>query len=418
MGLETTTEPDAGPTVRIVVEAVVRTSYGRILACLAARWRNVAAAEDALSEAFETALRNWPRDGVPDRPEAWLLTTAHRRLIDQARRGKKQAEFAAALGELARQASADELPDRRLALLFVCAHPAIAAEARAPLMLQTILGLDARRIASAFLVAPAAMGQRLVRAKAKIRDAGIAFRVPDMEEFVPRLEDVLAAIYAAYGAGWDDVSGTDPRTRDLSAEAISLGRALAAALPEEPEARGLLALMLHCEARRPARRDEAGAYVPLSLQDTRRWDAALQAEAERELVEAARRGATAPGRFQLEAAIQSVHAARRRTGRVDWPALRDLYGALAASSPALGAQVGQAAAKAECEGAEAGLAALDRIAEEQATAADYQPYWATRAALLWRQGRHEEARRARTRAIGLSADPAVRAFLSAQADAS
>lgn len=402
---------EAAPTAEDAVEAVVRHSYGRILACLASRWRDVAGAEDALSEALASALRVWPREGVPDRPEAWLLTAAHRKFIDHARRGKRHSELVAELGHLAETASVAELPDRRLALLFVCAHPAIHADARAPLMLQTILGLDAGRIASAFLVAPASMSQRLVRAKAKIKDAGIAFRVPEAEEFRPRLEDVLAAIYAAYGAGWDDIGGTDPRTRDLSGQAIALGRALVELLPQEAEARGLLSLMLHCEARRPARRDARGAYVPLSSQDTGRWDATLQTDAERVLAEAARLGARTAGRFQLEAAIQSVHAARRITGRVDWPSLRLLYAALVATTPSLGARIGEAAVLAECEGPQAALEALDHIAAEHGAAREYQPYWATRTALLARQGRFEEARQACTQAVGLSADPAARDFL-------
>lgn len=403
------TEP--GQAAESAVESVVRRSYGRIIACLASRWRDVAAAEDALSEAFAVALRVWPSAGVPTRPEAWLLTAAHRKLIDQARRGKRHAELVAELGDLADQARIANLPDRRLALLFVCAHPAIHTDARAPLMLQTIMGLDARRIASAFLVAPTSMGQRLVRAKTKIRDAGIAFRVPEAEEFKQRLDDVLIAIYAAYGAGWDDIAGTDPRTRDLSGQAIELGRALVELLPDEPEARGLLALMLHCEARRPARRNEQGAYVPLSLQDTRLWDDSLQAEAERELTEAAHFGSRTPGRFQLEAAIQSVHAARRATGLVDWNAVRLLYSGLVAATASLGARIGEAAALSECESLLTALKALDRIAAEHPASADYQPYWATRAALLARQGLREEARQACTRAIGLSTDPAIRTFL-------
>jgi RNA polymerase sigma-70 factor (ECF subfamily) len=302
---------------RRAVEQAACDSYGRLLAFLGARWRDVAAAEDALADAFHAALERWPRDGLPDKPEAWLLTTARHRLIDGARHARVQAEAAPDL--LAAADEAQELaeeegavfPDERLKLLFVCAHPAIDAAARTPLMLQTVLGLDAARIASAFLVKPAAMGQRLSRAKAKIRDARIAFELPREDELAPRLEAVLEAIYAAYGSGWDDVAGADARRKGLAEEALQLGRLLQQLLPEQPEAQGLLALMLHCEARREARRS-GGAYVPLSGQDVRLWSQPLLREAEEVLAAAERAGRL--GRFQLEAAIQSVHARRAWSG--------------------------------------------------------------------------------------------------------
>jgi RNA polymerase sigma-70 factor (ECF subfamily) len=391
-------------------ELAARASYGRLLAYLAARWRDVARAEDALGDALLAALETWPRTGVPDKPEAWLLTAARRRLVDGARHAgvaaAAEADLNVMLDERADAAPA-AFPDERLALLFVCAHPAIDEAARTPLMLQTVLGLDAARIASAFLVAPATMSQRLVRVKAKIREAGIRFEIPAPGELAARLDAVLEAIYAAYGSGWEDVAGSDPRRRGLAEEAIWLGRLVARLLPDEPEAQGLLALMLYCEARRAARRDTAGAYVPLGFQDLRRWSRPMIEEAEEILAGAAR--SKAAGRFQLEAAIQSVHAQRVRTGETDWEAVTLLYEGLLRHAPTIGARVAHAAALTEARDAEAGLAALDAIPPDEV--ATYQPYWALRGHVLKALGRAAEAGEAYERAIGLSEDPAVRAFL-------
>jgi RNA polymerase sigma-70 factor (ECF subfamily) len=394
---------------RRAVERAARDSYGRLVTFLAARSRDIAAAEDALADAFRVALETWPRDGVPDRPEAWLLTAARRRLIDGVRHLQVRAEAVPDLRIVAEEAEAlakvDRFPDERLKLLFVCAHPAIDPAIHTPLMLQTVLGLDAARIASAFLVSPAAMGQRLSRVKVKIRDAGIGFELPEAKELPPRLDAVLEAIYAAYGSGWDDVAGADPRRRGLAAEAIDLGRMLRPLLPAEPEVEGLLALMLHCEARREARRGPDGDYVPLSEQDTARWSRAMIAEAERILSAAAQDRRF--GRFQLEAAIQSVHAQRARTGHTDWEAIALLYEGLVRLAPTIGARVGQAAAIAEARGATAGWALLEAIPAE--AVASYQPYWALAAHLLRRLGQPASA--AYERAIGLCEDPAMRAFL-------
>ena len=396
-------------------EEAARASYGKLLAYLATWSRDVAAAEDALGDAFLEAVDTWPRTGVPGKPEAWLLTVARRRLIDGARHAKVEDVAAAALrlvmDRADQEASAQAtFPDERLKLLFVCAHPAIDEAARTPLMLQTVLGLDAARIASAFLVAPAAMGQQLVRVKAKIRDAGIHFEIPDRHELPSRLESVLDAIYAAYGRGWEDVAGADPRRQGLAEEAIWLGRLVTTLLPDEPEADGLVALMLHCEARREARRDAGGGYVPLNLQDVARWSRPMIEEAEARLLAASK--AKRPGRFQLEAAIQSVHARRAVTGSTDWEAIALLYEGLVRLAPTTGARVGQAAALAEARGAEAGLAALEGIPKEDIGA--YQPYWALTAHLLKRLGRAGASRRAYERAVGLSEDPAVRGFLAGQ----
>lgn len=400
------------PDTRRAVERAARDSYGRLVTFLAARSRDIAAAEDALADAFRAALETWPRDGVPDRPEAWLLTAARRRLIDGARHLQVRAGAMPDLRIVAEEAQAlaesDRFPDERLKLLFVCAHPAIDPAIHTPLMLQTVLGLDAARIASAFLVSPAAMGQRLSRAKVKIRDAGIGFELPEAKELPPRLDAVLQAIYAAYGSGWDDVAGADPRRKGLAAEAIELGRMLRPLLPAEPEVEGLLALMLHCEARREARRGPEGGYVPLSQQDTARWSRPMLAEAERILSAAAQDKRF--GRFQLEAAIQSVHAQRAlgaRAGRTDWEAIVLLYEGLVRLAPTIGARVGQAAAMAEARGAAAGWALLQAIPAE--AVAGYQPYWALVAHLLCRLGRPADM--AYERAIGLCEDPAMRDYL-------
>ncbi len=401
----------AGAADRAAAEAA-RNSYGRLIAYLAARTRDVVAAEDALGEAFRAALESWPRAGVPDRPEAWLLTAARNRLRDEARHLGVRDRAADALrlaAEEASQAGAEhaDFPDERLKLLFICGHPAIDAGARTALMLQTVLGLDAARIASAFLVSPAAMGQRLVRAKARIRDAGIAFAVPEPADLPERLEAVLSAIYAAYGTGWEDVDGADPRRRGLAEEAIWLARLLAERMPDEPEAKGLLALMLYCEARRPARRGGDGSYVPLSDQDVGLWSRPMIDEAERLLTATAAMGRA--GCYQIEAAIQSAHAMRMTTGRRNWDSIVLLYETLADIAPAVGALIGRAAALAEDRGAVAGLAALDAI--DPAVVRSHQPYWAVRADLLTRLRRSSEAADAYDRAIGLSEDEAVRSFL-------
>jgi len=375
----------------------------------------VAAAEDALGDAFLAALEAWPRAGVPDKPEAWLLAVARRHLVDAARHAKVRAsttpDLRSALEE-ARQAASEGavFPDERLQLLFVCAHPAIDEAARTALMLQAVLGLDAARIASAFLVAPAT-SQRLVRVKAAIRDAGIRFEIPPSPELPARLGAVLDAIYAAYGSGWEDVVGADPRRQGLAEEAIWLGRLVVRLLPDQPEALGLLALMLHCEARRAARRDASGAYVPLTRQDVLLWSLPMIEEAEQVLTAASRAGQL--GRFQLEAAIQSAHARRAAGERVDWEAITLLYDGLIRIAPTIGARVAHAAALAEERGAGAGLTALDAIRD--GAIGTYQPAWALRAHLLSGLGRVEQPREAYARAIGLSEDAAVRKFLLARA---
>jgi len=393
------------------IERVARESYGRLVAYLSSHTRDVASAEDALGDALLAALTAWPRDGVPQKPEAWLLTTARHSLIDLVRHQRVAFANEPALSLLRESPTeatlSPDFPDERLKLIFVCAHPAIDPTMHTPLMLQAVLGLDAARIARAFLVSPTTMGQRLVRAKTKIRHGGIQFEIPQERELPQRLDAVLEAIYAAFGIGWDDMVGIDQRGRDLAEEAIWLARVLMKLMPGEAEVRGLLALMLHCEARRPARRGQDGRYVPLSEQDPRQWTFSLIEEAERHLAEASRHRRT--GRFQLEAAIQSVHAERARSGRTEWPAILRFYEQLIRVSPTLGTRTGYAAAVAEAIGPEAGLEVLDNIDLQSASV--YQPYWAVRAHVLQRLGKAREAYEAFDRAIGLAEDLAVRQFL-------
>ena len=393
------------------IERVARESYGRLVAYLSSHTRDVASAEDAFGNALVAALASWPRDGVPQNPEAWLLTAARHSLIDVIRHQRVVLASEPTL-HLLKESSTEaglstEFPDERLKLLFVCAHPAIDPAMHTPLMLQAVLGLDAARIAQAFLIAPKTMGQRLFRAKTKIRSAGIPFEIPQERDLPERLGAVLEAIYAAFGIGWDDMFGIDPRGRDLAEEAIWLARVLLQLMPGEAEVQGLLALMLHCEARRAARRRSDGRYIPLSEQDPKQWSLPLMEEAERHLSDAFKQGRS--GRFQLEAAIQSAHAERARSGRTDWAAIALFYEQLIRIAPALGTRAGYAAAVAEANGPEAGLAVLEAIDADARS--QYQPYWAVRAHLLQRLGKQHEAAEAYDRAIGLAEDPAVRKFL-------
>jgi RNA polymerase sigma-70 factor, ECF subfamily len=398
---------------RTVAAQVARESYGKLVAYLAAASRDVPGAEDALADAFASALAVWPSQGVPLNPEGWLAKAARRRLIDAMRRRRTADRASEALelidAELKEAADGDEaIPDRRLALMFACAHPAIEESVRAPLMLQTILGLDAAAIASAFLVSPAAMGQRLSRAKAKIRLAGVPFKIPEREDLPERLGVALEAIYAAFSHGWAEAFSDDPRGRNLAEEAIWLGRVVVSLIPNEPEAMGLLALMLYAHARRDARRDALGRYVPLSDQAVERWDQAAIQEAEALLQAAGAMGA--PGRFQLEAAVQSVHAARRLTETTDWRAIAVLYDALFALTASPVVAVNRAAAVAHARGPAAGLALLDEVKATDGLAG-FEPYWVARADLCAKLGEVDAARSAYGLAIGLQTDPAARAFL-------
>jgi predicted RNA polymerase sigma factor len=394
------------------IEVIARNSYGRLVAYIASRWGDVAGAEDALGDAIAAALERWPADGIPQKPEAWLLVAARNRMIDAARRHHVRHQYETDLQKIASKAHSvattqDDFPDERLKLMFVCAHPAIDPAARTPLMLQTVLGVDAARIASAFLVSPTAMSQRLVRAKNKIRDAGIPFRVPDPPQWSERVGFVLDAIYSAYTTGWENLMDESSTHHALAADATDIARTLVQLMPGEPEALGLLALMLHCEARSAARYGNQGEFIPLDQQDTSRWFQSMVDEAESHLRSAA--GFNQIGRYQLEAAIQSIHANRAVSGHIDWAEIALLYEGLVQITPSIGSFVGRAVAIAQAGRPTEGLAALDEISADRVS--NYQPYWAARGHLLRLVRRNDEAQQAFTRAAGLTDDPALRAYL-------
>ncbi|MEM7083935.1 MAG: DUF6596 domain-containing protein [Pseudomonadota bacterium] len=396
---------------RRAAEQAARLAYGRLIATLCQQGVGIAQAEDALSNAFVKALDRWDTHGVPEAPDAWLLTTARRALIDQSRHVAVKQRVEPELIDLFDRLEADSEPhDRRLDLMMLCAHPAIAANVRAPLMLQTVLGLTAQDMSAAFLVSPAALGQRLARAKKQIGQKQPGFVIPDEAEQARRVHDVLDAIYAAFGTGYDAIEDARDWRHGLAHEAIWLAQILVHTQPDIAEAQGLLSLMLFVQARVEARRNAQGAYVPLSEQDRAHWDWRIVAAAEHHLGLAA--ALKAPGRFQLEAAIQSHHMQFNDADGPDWSTIARLYDALVVQAPSLAAWVGRAAAMGEVEGAPAGLAALDLIPADRVRS--YQPYWAVRAHLCTRAQRAEDARQAYERAIGLCDDPAVRDFLIEQ----
>jgi RNA polymerase sigma-70 factor, ECF subfamily len=408
---------DAVENAHKAAERVARECYGRLLAFLAVRTRDVAGAEDALADAFAAALRTWPDRGVPANPDAWILTAARHRQTDAARRRQTRAigeEHLQLMAEEIEQAprTSEEIPDRRLALMFACAHPAIEAGMRAPLILQTILGLTAETIAAAFLVPPATIGQRLVRAKARIRRAGIPLRVPDRDELPERLDAVLEAIYAAYSKAWAEIG--ENASSPLAEEAIWLGRVVVSLLSEEPEAKGMLALMLYTEARRAARRDPEGTYVPLDEQDVALWNQGQLQEAEALLHEANAAGPS--GRYQIEAAIQSAHMARCVSGRDTRRAILALYDRLLALTGSPVAALNRAVALAAVQGPAAALDRMGPLASDTRMLA-YQPYWAVRGHLLAEAGRKTEAREALSVAMGLSTDEAVKRYLEGKREA-
>jgi RNA polymerase sigma-70 factor (ECF subfamily) len=403
-----------GPAARAAGLAA-RDSYGRLLALLSASASDLASAEDALADAFERALRTWPAQGVPGNPDAWLFTVARNRLRDRW----KSAQAQRALPLNAEQdvpshfddLDVDAIPDRRLELMLVCAHPAIERAIHTPLMLNTVLGFTAEQVGRAFSVPASAMATRLVRAKKRIKAARIPFRIPDRGDLPARMAAVLEAVYGAYVIDW---ATTGPQARQLPSEALHLAEVLARLVPDDPEAHGLAALVQLSAARAPARVHANGRFVPLAEQDPSQWNPHLIDRAHEHLRVAHARGQL--GRFQLEAAIQAVHCARRQTGTTDWPALLTLHRALHAIAPSLGSGVALAAVTAEVDGPAAGLAKLDALIQDAQHARRFQPARATRAHLLDRLGRSEEAVTAYDSAIDLTHDTAERQYLQHRRD--
>jgi predicted RNA polymerase sigma factor len=404
----------AAPAVRSAGVAA-RDSYGRLLALVAAATSDLAGAEDALADAFERALRTWPSQGVPGNPDAWLLTVARNRLRDEwkSARVQRAVPLDAAPDTLAHidDVDVDAIPDRRLELMLVCAHPAIDRAMHTPLMLNTVLGFTAEQVGRAFSVPAPTMATRLVRVKKRIKAAGIPFRIPDLADLPARMASVLEAVYGAYVIDW----ATGPQARQLPSEALHLAEVLTTLVPGDPEALGLAALIELSAARGPARVDAEGHFVALADQDPALWNQELISRAHEHLRAAHARGQL--GRFQLEASIQAVHCARGRDGTTDWPTLLTLHRILQAIAPSLGSGVALAAVTAEVDGPAAGLAALDALLLEAGQRARlFQPAKATRAHLLDRLGRKEEAVAAYGSAISLTHDTAEREYLEGRRD--
>jgi RNA polymerase sigma-70 factor (ECF subfamily) len=392
------------------IDHLYREEYGRLLAGLIRVVRDVELAEDVLQEAFAAALQQW-NDGPPLNPAAWVFSAARHKAIDRIRKRVMEADHAAVLVDIEADRSEGPAPEDPLRLLFTCCHPALAQEAQVALTLRTLSGLSTEEIARAFLVSPATMSQRLVRAKSKIRDAGIPYEVPADDALEERLGGVTAAIYLVFNEGYSATFGDALVRGDLCTEAIRLGRLLVALLPLHAEPKGLLALMLLHDSRRETRQDADGTLVRLEDQDRSRWDR-VQIEHGAALVEEAlNAGPTGP--YALQAAIAALHARAPTAADTDWPQIAALYGVLHAVQPSPVVELNRAVAIAMADGHERGLALIDQL-EARGELAGYHLVDAARADLLRRLGRRAEANAAYARAIELATNEAERRFLRRQ----
>ncbi|HNG60798.1 MAG TPA: sigma factor [Cellvibrionaceae bacterium] len=414
--------PPAGPAVevgvRLAVDQVARSAYGRLVAWLAVQWRDIAAAEDALADAFVKALQTWPRDGIPTHPDAWLLTVAKRELLQKHRREKflQDSRFTAMFSDISDEGGiehlAQALPDYRLSLMLTCASPAIEETVRMPLMLQTVLGLRVDEIAPALLLSPGSLAQRLVRAKLRIKNQALPFIPGDAADLPEALHCVLEAIYGTFGISSDDVDGAEIRSQGLQQEAIYLCQLLCELLPQSAEAKGLLALMYFCRARRAAQTAEEHVFIPLAEQNKALWDRALIQTADHLLMQA--HGLRQPGYFQLEAAVQSAHCHRLFSGQTPWHAIAELYRQINSYFPSLGSQVAGAVACAEAGKLPEAWDLLHQI--DPARVRSFQPWWVAKAHLATLMGDKIAAYAAYTHAIGLSQQKKIIAHLTQKRD--